>query len=52
MFKLSFVTSQSHQANPRPELIGGSIATAMNSSEALKLKAVNELLKWISVSVK
>jgi hypothetical protein len=35
-----------YEAKPRPELVGGS-ASAMNPTEALGLKAVNELLRWI-----
>ena len=33
-----------YQAKPRPELTGGSAATS--PTEALGLKAVNELLRW------
>jgi hypothetical protein len=39
-----------YQAKPRPELVGGS-AWAMNPTEVLGLKAVNELLRWIRRSL-
>ena len=44
--------TKGYQPKPRPELNGGSAAMTMNSTEPVRLKAVNELLKWISVSVK
>jgi hypothetical protein len=34
-----------YQSKPRPELVGAS-ASAMNPTEALGLKAVNELFRW------
>lgn len=44
-FKLPHVDySNGYQAKPNPELTGGS--AAMNPSEALRLKAVNELRRW------
>ena len=48
MFKLPFTSLQGYQAKPRPELIGGSTATtaATNPKEALRLRAVNGLLRW------
>jgi hypothetical protein len=46
MFNLSNVDySKGYQSKPRPELVGGS-ALVMNPTEALGLKAVNELLRW------
>jgi hypothetical protein len=38
-----------YQAKPRPELVGASEAT--NPTEALGLRAVNELLRWTRRSV-
>jgi hypothetical protein len=41
-----------YQTQPRSELVGGSAsASAMNPTEALGLKAVNELLRWTRRSV-
>jgi hypothetical protein len=50
MFQLPFVSSQGYQAKPRPELIGGSATTAISPTEALRLKAVNGLLRWTKLS--
>jgi ribonuclease HII len=48
MFKLPCVDySKGYQAKPRTELTGGS---AMNSTEAVRLHAVNELRRWIKLS--
>lgn len=33
-----------YQSKPRPEPVGGS--AAINLTEALRLKAVNQLIKW------
>jgi hypothetical protein len=39
-----------YQTKPRDELVGGS-ASAMNPTEVLGLRAVNELLRWTRRSV-
>lgn len=45
MFGFSHIDyPKGYQAKPRPELTGGS--AVMNPIEALRLKAVNELLSW------
>lgn len=50
MFKLPSVDySKGYQSKSRPELTGGS--AAISPSEALKLKAVNELRRWTRRSV-
>jgi len=49
MFKLPCVDySKGYQAKPRSELTGGS---AMNSTEAVRLYAVNELRRWARESL-
>ena len=42
--------SQGYQTKPRPELVGAS-TSAMNPTEVLGLRAVNELLRWTRRSV-
>jgi hypothetical protein len=37
-----------YQTKPRDELVGAS-ASAMNPTEALRLKAVNQLFKWTTL---
>jgi hypothetical protein len=50
-FGLSHIDySQGYQTKPRPELVGAS-ASAMNPTEVLGLRAVNELLRWTRRSV-
>jgi hypothetical protein len=46
MFKLPCVDySKGYQPDPRPELTGAS--TTMTGQEAYRLKAVNELRRWM-----
>jgi ribonuclease HII len=49
MFKIPTVDyTKGYQTKPRPELMGGS---AVNTTEALRLQAVNGLLRWTRQSV-